>query len=60
VANFLYVSRNKRKSGADCTKGLFGEKAKAKVAIFRQWICTGGQNQAGVFLKNILHCLTCG
>jgi hypothetical protein len=26
-----------RKSGVDCTKALFWEKAKAKVAIFRQW-----------------------
>jgi hypothetical protein len=40
----------KRKSGADCTEApFFGKKQKQKVAIFRQWVCTGGQNQAGFF-----------
>ncbi len=33
----MFSMCQERKSGVDCTKALFWEKAKAKVAIFRQW-----------------------
>jgi hypothetical protein len=50
------VSRKKKEKVVRIVRKLFfGKKQKQKVAIFRQWVCTCGQNQAGFFfLKSTL------